>query len=483
MGEALSDGRGRTRASVARRLALQALGRIEGRGAFAQDVIAKVVDASDAPEADRAFATRLVLGVVSVRGTLDAVLDRCLRSPTDVKPDVRRALRIPVYEMVYLGKSPHAAVDQGVELVRSVAPKAAGLANAVLRKVAKEARAFPFGDPARDLAALSLLEGFPPWLTGLLESEWGRPAMEAFERASNEPAPVFLFENTLVAQPGRVVEAASAAGGASKVATLEGVPLHGCLLLKDRRGLVSPSLARLLDEGRALVSDASAQAVASLCALLATSAHEGPLDDVARLAEAPALGARHAPSVLELCAGRGTKTVMIQANVQRACGVQAPVYVALDNVPFKCELLGKRAKRCGAHVSETVCAELGGDGLIAEGEFDLVFLDAPCSGLGTLRRHPEIRWRIEPGVVEAAAELDVRLLRQAARSVRVGGFLVYATCTVTHAENGQAVGSFLESPDGAAFGTVSVFGGRSFRPALVPGGPDAHFCAVMQRLR
>lgn len=94
----MSDGQGRTRASVARRLALQALGRIEGRGAFAQDVIAKVVDASDAPEADRAFATRLVLGVVSVRGTLDAVLDRCLRSPTDVKPDVRRALRIPVYD-------------------------------------------------------------------------------------------------------------------------------------------------------------------------------------------------------------------------------------------------------------------------------------------------------------------------------------------------------------------------------------------------
>lgn len=479
----MSKAQGRTRASEARRLALEALERIERRQAFAQDVIAKTIDASNASDADRAFATRLVLGVVSMRGSLDTVLDRCLRSPDDVRDDVRRALRIPAYEVLYLDKSPHAAVDQGVELVRIVAPKAAGLANAVLRKVANAKKAFPFGDPAVDLDALSLQQGFPPWLTGLLERELGRPAMESFERASNEPAPVYLFENPLAAGAGVASVAEAAPGGARPVEFVEGVPLAGCLLLEDRRDLAKGELAAMLADGRVIVSDASAQAVASLCAIVATSAHERPVGDVAELADAGPRGAACAPDVLELCAGRGTKTVMMQAGIRRALGVQASRYVALDNVPFKCRLLDRRTTALGAHVSETVCAEMGGEGPVVEGDFDLVFLDAPCSGLGTLRRHPEIRWRIEPGTIDRAAALDGALLAQASRSVRRGGFLVYATCTVAHAENERAVESFLEGEEGARFGRVSVFGSRFFAPGLRPGGPDAHFCAVMQRLR
>lgn len=476
-------GRGaRHRLSPARRAAYEALDRIDRRKAFAQEVIAATIDKADLSSEDRAFATRLVFGVVSMRGSLDAVLDRCMRSPRDVKPDVRRALRISTYEAIYLGKDAHVVVDQGVELVRSVAPKAAGVANAVLRKVVACRGSFPFGDPAHDLAALSLQQGFPLWLTELLARDLGRAQAATFEQASNDPAPVFLYENPIKSEEGRLADALSANGSAAEVPSFRGVPLSGCLLLKDRRYLMQPGVADALADGRALVSDASAQAVASLCAIVATSKAEGVVDDVSQLAEAVPKGASDDVSVLELCSGRGTKTIMVQGGIFLMLGRQADRYAAVDNVPFKCDLLKERAAHFGATVDEVACAELGEGPLPVPGEFDAVLLDAPCSGIGTLRRHPEIRWRIAPDVVTGDAKRDAALLAQAATGVRRGGFLLYATCTVTREEDEDAVKGFLESDAGSRFRRVSVFGGDFFKPTLQPGGPDAHFCAVMQRV-
>lgn len=470
------------RLSSARKEAYAALDRIDRRGAFAQDVMAATIDKADLSEADRAFATRLVLGVVSMKGSLDAVLDRCMRSPSDVKPDVRCALRISAYEALYLDKDAHAVVDQGVELVRSVAPKAAGLANAVLRKVVACREAFPFGDPETDLRALSLLEGFPPWLTELLACELGFEAAARFEHVSNEPAPVFVFENPLRSAAGLISEVLQPFGGALDFPSNRDVPLEGCLLLSDRRALAQSMVADVIGEGLALVSDASAQAVAAICAALASAkCCDAGVKDVAQLRNAGLKDAEDV-SVLELCSGRGTKTIMMQGGIFRLLGRQAGRYVAVDNVPFKCDLLKERAARFGVHVSEAVCAQLGEGSLPLEGDFDVVLLDAPCSGLGTLRRHPEIRWRITPDVVAEDAERDAALLAQAAQGVRLGGFLVYATCTVTHEEDMDAVRGFLESDAGSRFRRVSVFGNEYFRPTLRSGGPDAHFCAVMQRI-
>lgn len=476
-------GRGaRNRLSPARRAAYEALDRIDRRKAFAQEVIASTIDKADLSPEDRAFATRLVLGVVSMRGSLDVVLDRCMRSPRDVKPDVRRALRISTYEAICLGKDAHAVVDQGVELVRSVAPKAAGLANAVLRKVVACRGPFPFGDPAHDLAALSLQQGFPLWLTELLVRDLGRVQAEEFEQASNDPAPVFLYENPMKTEAGQLADALSEHGGATEVPSLCGVPLSGCLLLEDRRDLTQGAVADALADGRALVSDASAQAVASLCAIAASSKAEGGVDDVSQLAESGQKGASDGVSVLELCSGRGTKTIMVQGGIFRMLGRQADRYVAVDNVRFKCDLLKERAAHFGARLDEALCAELGKGTLPIPGEFDAVLLDAPCSGLGTLRRHPEIRWRLTPDVIAADAERDAALLVQAAGGVRRGGFLLYATCTVTREEDEGAVSRFLGSATGERFERVSVFGEDLFKPTLRPGGPDAHFCAVMQRV-
>jgi len=179
----------------ARLLAVHVGAAARTRDAFAGDVLDARLGASGLSSEDRAFARVLSLGVASSWGTLDDVIDRCLRSPRDIEVDVRDALRVSTYEMVFLDKAGHAAVDQGVELVRAVQPKAAGLANAVLRKISVLKDDFPFGDPSSDDAALARSFAFPLWLASLLIEQMGRAAAARFMQASNTPAPVFFGVN------------------------------------------------------------------------------------------------------------------------------------------------------------------------------------------------------------------------------------------------------------------------------------------------
>lgn len=478
----MSQRRTASRASRARILAYEALTRIDQRHAFAQDVIAKVIDGSDLSDVDCAFATRLVLGVVSTKGSLDGILDRCLNSPKDVKEDVRRALRISTYEIIYLGKSPHAAVDQGVELVKSVAPKASGLANAVLRKVLKAKAEFPFGDPDSSVEALSMLDGFPPWLTELLVDHLGWEGAREFEAASNEPAPIFIYANPVKAGERSVGELLLGEGHATAVDQVEGILLTACFKVDDRRMLAGKQVLDAIGRGEALVSDASAQAVASVCALCGV-APKGQVEDLSEFLNDDSCETPEPISFLELCSGRGTKTVMIQGNIFEIRGKQAEDYVAVDNVPFKCKLLEERAQEYGIHVSDALCADISVETPELAGKlFDVVFLDAPCSGLGTLRRHPEIRWRVTSEVIADDAALDAQLINAAAAYVRPGGFLVYATCTITEAEDESVVSDFLGSDAGAQFHRVKLFGRNSFAPQLHRNGPDAHFMCILQRL-
>ena len=172
--------RSSSRATPARLVALEATRTIRERNAYAQEIINHTVDHSSLSPEDRAFATRLVLGVVSTQGALDYVIDKTLDDPKDISPQVRDALRISTYEILFLDKLYHAAVDQGVELVKSVAPPAAGVANYALRSIVRMRPDFPFGDPRTDLDALSLLYGFPAWMTILLMSDLGPETMLGF---------------------------------------------------------------------------------------------------------------------------------------------------------------------------------------------------------------------------------------------------------------------------------------------------------------
>jgi 16S rRNA (cytosine967-C5)-methyltransferase len=342
-----------------------------------------------------------------------------------------------------LHKEPHIAVDQGVELVRDFAPRATGFANKVLREITKLRQDFPFGDPSREIGALAHQLAFPLWLAERLVTDLGFDVAAGSMAASNTPAPVFIAD--LVCD-----------------ATVTVVPSE------------LPAWMERIEAGECIIADASSQKVATLAT------------PPASIAPSPA-SASVAPVLpfLEVGSGRGTKTVLLQHNALRVHGVQPPLF-ALDLHAFKREILQERIRR---YHLENVTAVVGDatrlDELIEQGKlpqtFSAALIDAPCSGTGTLRRHPEIRWRLAPEDVTAMAAQGLAMLKAVARHLAPGGFVLYSTCSVLCEENEQVVEAFLASEEGAGFRMDPIEGAPCLRSSLSPNSPDAHFAARLIR--
>jgi 16S rRNA (cytosine967-C5)-methyltransferase len=450
-------------ASGARRTARNVLSRIRERDAYGHEVLSAALRETDMEPSDVAFTTRLVYGALQTVGTLDEALDRYLVGKR-LEPRVRDALRIAAYELLFQRTEPRAAVHQGVELVREVRPQATGLANAVLRRLADEAPAFPWGDPACDDAALARLHGHPLWLASMWIRELGRDTAASVMAADNEPAPLFLAVNPFAGAFEDAVEVLLADG-----AQPEPVVPDGCLVARDAAAAVR---GRALAEGLVVAADAAAQ----LVPVLAMAAQ----------------GQR----IVEIGAGRGTKTMLLQAHAV-ATGGPAEL-IAVDVHEFKSRLLEERMSRLGVPgiTALTLDATAFDDAPAspAPGTIDTCVIDAPCTGLGTLRRHPEKRWRVSEGDISSLSVLGARLLGSAASLVRAGGFVVYSTCTLSDAENRDLIDSFLASEGGRRFVLDPledevpevwrhwVAEGGYFRSLPQPGGPDGHFMVRLRRI-
>lgn len=433
------------------RAAACAIGRaVRERDAFVTEVTPGIVARFEgiSPE-DAAFATKIARGVTATLGTLDEFIDRNLRSPDDIEADVRDALRVSAYELVFLGKDAYAAVDQGVELVRSVQPKAAGLANSVLRKMSESAKKFPYGNPDLNLQVLARSQAFPLWLAKRLISEMGLKQATDFMAASNADAPVYVAINAIKAEDAAVIEVFDQAGSLMEPSA----EVAGCYRVKDPRVLRRPEVRALFENGSVCVSDESAQAIAAL------ACPEGDVE-----------------SFLEIGAGRGTKTILMQSDAVRRIGRTIPM-VSVDDHAFKTELLAKRAAAYGIQSVRPLTADARTlSEKLPPASFDAVLVDAPCSGVGTLRRHPEIRWRLTPEQIEDMAALEYGLLAEAAAMVKPGGALTYATCTVFAEENDRVVERFLASEAGQGFAVE-----KTVRTALCATGADAHYAVRLRR--
>jgi 16S rRNA (cytosine967-C5)-methyltransferase len=447
----------------ARRTALQVLHRVRERGSFGPETLDAVLRASGLSPRDTALATRLTYGVLQTLGTLDEAIDLFARVPSALEPGVRDALRLGAYEILFMRTPARAAVNEAVDAARRARPQAAGLANAILRRISDEAEAFPWGDPATDDQALARVTGHPRWLVDRWIDELGRERATEALYADLEPAPLYLWANAFKASPVEILDALEA-DGARPVADIP----HGCIRADDASAAVRGDAVK---GGLAIVTDAAAQLAARV------------------------LGAHPGETVVDVASGRGTKTAEIQA-VSVACGGPCDLY-ALDIHPFKADVLRRRMTDLGVpRVSTLVgdATDIGSvEGVPAAGSVAAVLVDVPCSGLGSLRRRPEKRWRVTPEDIDRLALLQLSMLEQAATLVAVGGSVVYSTCTVSEAENTGVIGAFLAGAGGTfAVGDLteavpsewrSDIGEQGyFQSTPRPGGPDGHFVALLTRV-
>lgn len=424
----------------ARRAALKLFSECRRREARARDLLREAPTMAELDPRDRALATRLVLGAIAARGEVDRVVTSHLRARSALEPLVRDALRIAAFEILYLDTPTQVAVSQGVELVRCASRRAAGLGNAVLRRVADEDVAAFEAARARvesgDFTAADLqrVGGLPGWLAERAMADLGPEAAAAYAAGALEPACASVAANA--AKHGvDECRALLAEAGCEP----EPGPVAGSFVL-GRPSALAPS--GLVESCDVLPCDLAAQdVVASLCIRL---------------------GQR----VLEVGQGRGTKSVLMAAAGARLTSVEVDAK--------KCALAAARMEAAGVDGRvECVCDD-GRELARVDGAFDLVFVDAPCSGAGTLSRHPEIAWSLKEDDLADLAGLQLQILRRAATRVADGGRLAYSTCSIFRQEDEDVVDAFLASPEGARFRFASA------RRTAIPRA-DTHFLALFER--
>ena len=370
---------------------------------------------------DRALCHELVMGVLRHQLWLDNLAALYTNRKIDrLDLAVRVALRLGLYQLRFLSRIPaSAAVNESVNLVRVARLRSAGgFVNAVLRRAVRE----PDADPARgidnDVSRLAVLSSHPEWLIDRWIKNFGFVEAEAFALSNNEPAPV-AFRVNRNAEKDRVM-------GSLREAGAELVPSE-----------VVEDAWRITGAGR----------------LLAEFARAGEVyiqDEASQLA-AKVVGAQPGERVLDLCAAPGSKSTYIGNT-----GGDAVSVVACDLYEHRLRTVVSSARTQSLTNIHPVVL----DGLqplpFAEATFDRVLLDAPCSGTGTLRRNPEIRYRISTADIADLAGRQKQLLGNAARVVRPGGHLIYSTCSVEPDENEAVVQQFLENNDSFTLNELPV---------------------------
>ena len=407
----------RARVDPARKVAFEVLKAVRVQDAYTNLVLPSLLRKHGLSGRDAAFATELASGTLRRRATYDAVLDACTDRPLrKVEAKVLDALRLGAHQLLAMRVPQHAAISTTVDLVRSeVGPGAGGFANAVLRKVSQQDLDAWLAQlaPARGADPVghdALVHSHPAWVVEALGAalEGGGAGDEVGDLlAADNVAPAV----TLVARPGR-----------STRDELPGEPTtyspHGVVLGSGDPGQV-PAVA----EGRAGVQDEGSQLVA---VALADAPLEGPDEHW-----------------LDLCAGPGGKSALLAA---LAAGRGADL-LAVERQPHRAELV--RRALAGADGVRGVLTADGTRPPLASGSFDRVLVDAPCTGLGALRRRPESRWRRRPDDLDVLVDLQRRLLASALDLVRPGGLVLYATCSPVLAETREVVTATLGSVAGS----------------------------------
>jgi len=401
----------------ARVVAATLLQRVTNEGAYSNVVVR--TGTQDMERRDALFVQLLVYTAIRYLDRIDRTIDQ--RVSREIDPVVRAILRVGVAEILFTDGEPHAVVDSAVEATRALdVPRASGFVNGVLRNVARHGEPpLPDGPSGEALRV-----GVPEWLYHGLVSAYGMDTATAFFDASNMPTQIGVRRRS-GEPPGTAVRG-----------------IDNAFMLDELTGHRDS-----IRNGDLVISDPSSTAVAA------------------------ALDPRSGDRILDLAAAPGGKSLHLSDLV----GGQGLV-VAMDRHERRAAIARQRTQRWGANIEWVV-----GDAVappFAHATYDRVLLDAPCTGLGTLRRRPEIRHRIHEGSAAEAGQLQRRMLEAALPLLRPGGRLVYSVCTVTPEEtSGVVEGTGSHAPTGLP--GEALDGGLLLAPHIT--GSDGMFVAVIDR--
>jgi 16S rRNA (cytosine967-C5)-methyltransferase len=366
---------------------------------------------------DRAFLTTLTYGVLRWRGKLDWIIRHFSKIPFEkIELEILNILRLGLYQIFHLTKTPvSAAVNESVGLAKPIRGKGgAGFVNAVLRSALREKEEIPLPDAHQDpVFSLSIIQSHPLWLVQKWIKEMGAEEALKICEFNNQISALTLRTNTLKIKRTDLIERLTEKG-------LNPLPCSFSeegILLRD-----PPSISELpfFKEGLYTIQDEASQLVTAI------------LD--------PKPGER----ILDVCAAPGGKTTHMAQGMKNEGEIDA-----LDLSREKLNLIEEGCQRLGIGIVRTLKGDAASPLPIPEEPgFDRVLADVPCSGFGTLRKNPDLKWRRGPEDIVRMSELQFSILRNVSKYVKKGGILVYSTCTVFHEENEDVVEQFLREDPG-----------------------------------
>ena len=399
----------------AREVALLTLNACQRQGGWSDNILKKQLTQAGLDSRDGALATQLCFGVLQNQLLLDFYLSKFSNLPLKrMEGKVVQALRLGAYQMLFLTKIPHsAAVNRSVELTRAHCknPRAPGMVNAILRSLERNLNSLPTIPQTDPVSYLSILYSTPDWLVKEFLLTLGEGETAKLLSANNTRPPITAMVNSQRTTSEGLIEALREEG-------VEAQPhpwLEDCLVLSKTGDL---ERLRAFQEGLFYIQDPAS-----------------------RLA-VQAAGARPGMRVLDCCAAPGGKSFAAAMAMENQGEI-----LSCDLHPHKKKLIQAGADRLGL----TIITPMTADGKVFrpewEGAFDLVLVDAPCSGLGVIRKKPDIRYK-DPAPLEDLPQVQAAILHNAERYVKPGGILLYSTCTLLRRENEQVAADFLNAHPG-----------------------------------
>jgi 16S rRNA (cytosine967-C5)-methyltransferase len=391
-----------------RGIAVKILNRIERTDSYLDKLLDVELNSGELNDLDKRFLTELTHGVVRWKTRLDFIIEQFCKNKFAMQdPNIRNAMRVALYQILFLSKIPHAAaVNEAVEFVKKIrGQKAANLVNAVLRNIIRNLNKLPTPDHETDpVQYLSIMYSHPSWMVKRWVDRYGLYETEQLLSANNERPTIVVRANTLKTTADELVKLFEE----RNIRNTRSKYLENFIKVGHLSGIYNLDL---FEKGYFSVQDESSGLVVKL------------------------LDPKPGETVIDLCSAPGGKTTFIGELMKNQGKI-----IAVDKYEHRLNLVKQSCERLGVENVEFIPK----DALEVDVEpADKVLVDAPCSGLGVIQKKPDIKWQRELSDIRNLAKTQIELLEKASKLVKNGGVIVYSTCTIEPEENIEVVKEFL----------------------------------------